>query len=426
MINDKFQTQIAIVGSGAGGAMVAQELARAGKDVVIIERGSDMSWFEGMEDLELGRSLYQENGKYPKTREGFSILKGLNVGGTTELAIGHGVRSLEEEFKNLGIDLEQAFRETEDELGVNPMPKEHIGPNAGLLTDAAESLGMAITTWNKFIDFDLCTHCGRCVITCPTGAKWSANRVIDKLKTMENVLLLTETRVKSVNVSLGRASGVVCETSNGPLQINAQTVILCAGGLGTPVILQNSGVKAGQSLFLDLFTIVYGRSSKFVMGLEPSMPTIFDEHKGRGYVLSPHVDVALMFQGLSGWFGDRPPYGIMVKTKDSNEGKVDEKGRVFKYLTADDRNNFSEGEKLAGDILRQAGVESDFITVSKPIGGHPGGTAAIGEVINPNLECKDVKGLYVCDASVFPNSPGLPPILTIASLAKWLGNSFNI
>ena len=415
------KTQYAIVGTGAGGAMLARELSLAGKDVVMIDRGIDMARFSHMDEQELGRELYQEAGRYPRTQEGYAILKGLNVGGTTELAIGHGVRVFEDEFDSMGIKLRDAFRETEKELGVAPMPEDHIGPNAALLTDAAESLNMEISTWTKFIDFDRCTHCGRCVISCPIHAKWSANRIIDGLRDRENVRLLTETLVKTVTMARGRATGLYCETAAGPLSIKAERVILCAGGLGTPVILQQSGIDAGNALFLDIFPIVYGRSPLFKARLEPSMPTIFNEHKNCGYVLAPHVDVALMFQGIKGWFGDSPPYGIMVKTSDDNHGRVDRQGRVFKRLTGADKKRLAEGEKEAVTILRRVGVKPAAITVSELVGGHPGGTAAIGDVIHPNLACKSVKNLYVCDASVFPRSPGRPPIVTICALAKWLG-----
>jgi choline dehydrogenase-like flavoprotein len=151
------------------------------------------------------------------------------------------------------------------------------------------------------------------------------------------------------------------------------------------------------------------------------MSTVFEEHKGRGYILFPYVDVTLMFQGIKGWFGDRPPYGIMVKTKDDSMGGIDKKGQVNKTLTDKDRHRLSEGEALARKILHNSGAPSDTITVSEPAGGHPGGSAAVGDVVNCDLECKAVSNLYVCDASVFPESPGRPPIVTICALGKWLG-----
>jgi choline dehydrogenase-like flavoprotein len=55
-------------------------------------------------------------------------------------------------------------------------------------------------------------------------------------------------------------------------------------------------------------------------------------------------------------------------------------------------------------------------------GAHPGGTASIGKVVDKDLQTK-VDNLFVCDASVFPTSPGLPPILTIVALAKRLAKT---
>jgi choline dehydrogenase-like flavoprotein len=58
--------------------------------------------------------------------------------------------------------------------------------------------------------------------------------------------------------------------------------------------------------------------------------------------------------------------------------------------------------------------------VSKPGGAHPGGTAAIGQVVDKDLQTR-IENLFVCDASVLPTSPGMPPILTIVALSKRLG-----
>lgn len=415
------KTDVVVVGSGAAGAMVAQEIARSGHDVIVIERGRDMTTFAGMSERDLARLLYQSEGKYPKTKEGYSLLRGINSGGSTVLAVGHGVRCLSDEFRALGIDLTEAFRETEADMGLCDMPDEHIGPNSRRLIHAAKSLDLKIGTWPKFIDFGSCTHCGRCVLSCPHGAKWSSNDVLDTIRPMENVRILTETRVTFVKISDGRATGVMCETADGSFEVRADKTILCAGGLGTPVILQNSGIDAGNALFMDVFRVVYGRSSQFAAVNEPAMTAVFETHDRAGYLLTPYVDISLYFQGIAGWFGDLSPYGIMIKIKDDNHGRVDRDGNVSKSLTEKDRQRLSDGVALAGKILVEAGASAESITVSEPAGGHIGGSAAIGDVVDSSLECRSAKHLYVCDASVFPESPGLPPILTICALGKWLG-----
>ena len=70
----------------------------------------------------------------------------------------------------------------------------------------------------------------------------------------------------------------------------------------------------------------------------------------------------------------------------------------------------------------KAGARKDSLVDSVIQGAHPGGTAAIGKVVDNNLQTK-VDNLFVCDASVLPVAPGLPPILTITALAKRLAKT---
>ncbi|MDD3985164.1 MAG: GMC oxidoreductase [Methanobacterium sp.] len=67
------------------------------------------------------------------------------------------------------------------------------------------------------------------------------------------------------------------------------------------------------------------------------------------------------------------------------------------------------------------GADASSISSTPIRGAHPGGTAAIGKVFDKNLETC-IKGLYVSDASVIPQAPGRPPILTITALSKRLSN----
>jgi choline dehydrogenase-like flavoprotein len=69
--------------------------------------------------------------------------------------------------------------------------------------------------------------------------------------------------------------------------------------------------------------------------------------------------------------------------------------------------------------LTAAGCDPHSLVTTRTQGAHPGGTAAIGKVVDTDLQTR-VQNLFVCDASVLPAAPGLPPILTIAALAKRL------
>jgi choline dehydrogenase-like flavoprotein len=112
----------------------------------------------------------------------------------------------------------------------------------------------------------------------------------------------------------------------------------------------------------------------------------------------------------------------MTKIIDDPAGRVYKDGTFSKPITARDRERLQEGFSISREILVKAGAKSKSITASRVQGAHPGGTAAIGTVVDTDLQTK-VDNLFVCDASVLPASPGMPPILTIAALATRLAKT---
>jgi choline dehydrogenase-like flavoprotein len=109
----------------------------------------------------------------------------------------------------------------------------------------------------------------------------------------------------------------------------------------------------------------------------------------------------------------------MIKLKDEISGKVTPNGKIAKGLTANDQRRIRQAEKTAGKILLQAGVDPDSIFTTPLRGTHPSGTVRIGHSLDTNLQ-SEIKNLYVCDASVFPEALARPTVLTIISLAKRL------
>jgi len=109
---------------------------------------------------------------------------------------------------------------------------------------------------------------------------------------------------------------------------------------------------------------------------------------------------------------------IMVKIPDDNHGKI-VNGEVIKENIIKDVRFIAEGAATAGAILVKAGVDPNTIVSTHLRGAHPGGTAAIGDIVDTNLET-EYNGLFVSDASVIPEAPGAPPIIAILALSKRL------
>jgi len=207
--------------------------------------------------------------------------------------------------------------------------------------------------------------------------------------------------------------------------VSADRVILCAGGLATPVILQKSGLEAGGGLFVDLFVNTYATIRGLSLAHEPTMTLVdLQFHKERGFLLSPFINQPRILRGVEGGLALATAslndlVGIMVKTTDERAGRVHPDGGVSKPVLPADHRRLHEGSAMAREILVRAGANPKSVIVSRVQGAHPGGTAAIGEVVDENLETK-LSGLFCCDASVLPATPGLPPILLIGALAKYL------
>ena len=75
-------------------------------------------------------------------------------------------------------------------------------------------------------------------------------------------------------------------------------------------------------------------------------------------------------------------------------------------------------------MLVEAGCPSDTIWVTRPRGAHPGGTCRIGEVVDADL-ATGIRNLYVCDASVIPDSLAAPVVLTLVALGKRLAEDLR-
>jgi choline dehydrogenase-like flavoprotein len=354
----------------------------------------------------------------------------MTAGGSTAVSCGNGVRCLEKELAGCGILLESEFEEAERELGVAPIAPHLIGAGSARIAAAAQDVGCPMKPMPKFLDPARCSGCGRCVFGCASGARWSALSYLAEAE-RNGAELLCKREVREVLSRRGRAVGVAVTGPEGAEEVSAGVVVLCAGGLGTPVILQRSGIgEAGSHLFVDLFVNTCGIAPDGASNAGPPMALVCDRfHDEGGFILSPFVNPSR----LARWFefglraGFRPTtalMGIMTKISDEPAGRVRPDGGFSKPVTAGDRERLDKGAALSREILLKAGVPQRSVAVSRPQGAHPGGTAGIGRVVGTGLQTR-LDDLFVCDASVLPSAPGLPPILTIVALAKRLAKALS-
>jgi len=421
--------EFVVVGSGAGGATIAKELAERGRDVLVLEKGADEERVGTFRDAVRYYDASRVLKRPRRSPEGVILWRTFMAGGSTVVSCANGLRALEPELATLGIDLTATLDAVEDELGVVEMDESLLSAGTERMREAAADLGYAFRPMPKFIDLEACRRCAHCTLGCPADAKWTARAFVAAAEDA-GAAIRYRTEVTALRIEDGRIVGVTAAGPEGTHEFDADAVILAAGALATPVLLQRAGIEAGDGLFVDLFVNVYGVADESGQLLEPQMALLNDEfHDSEGFILSPYLnvprEVRLMEAGMRGAVLPLPrTLGLMVKTTDDPAGRVHPNGEVSKPVTEADQARLDAGVERAREILVAAGADPDSIIVSKPQGAHPGGTAAIGQVVNADLQT-EVEGFHVCDASVLPETPGAPPILTIVALAKRLAATLD-
>jgi choline dehydrogenase-like flavoprotein len=425
-----------IVGSGPGGATLAKELASASQRVLLVECGSPMKGT----GLLASRDGFIENGRLIRSDGGIWIGRARVVGGSSHFAMGNAVTPPARILREWRIDLATELASARADLHVQPMPARLIGEGTKRINAGARSLGWEMRLTPKCVDFTRCKACGLCMFGCTTGAKWTASDFVDQA-VANGAELLTGTEVKRVMQRDGQAVGVAALRGSSLVYLHSDRIILCAGALGTPRILQNSGVsQAGKGLALDVFQTTYGYTQDVGMQREIILATyleaIIDDRElfAAPYMYIPYLLVRdiegnapvrqnLLVQARTMLKSQKVRanhlIGMMTKIRDERTGEVQNDGTVLKSLTQRDLGKLEEAHEINRAILVAAGADPDSIFRGVYEAGHPCCTAAIGEVIDEHQET-EIEGLFVSDASAFPSPLGMPPILTIVALSKRL------
>lgn len=415
---DKYD--VIIVGSGAAGGTLVLELSLLRPDlkILLIEKGGMVKSGEEGKFWPFFLKYYRRFVLGSRSKEGVVIYAGEMLGGTTVISCGNMVRSeeLECRFSELGVDLSPWVDKAHKLIGVESLSdtKINLGGTWDIL-QAAQRLGIDMRMMPKAIKY-YCKSCGNCVKGCRYHAKWDTRSSIGEAVRNGNTRLEVNKKVEEV-ISINGGYGVKLVTGE---EIESRIVVLAAGALNTPKILQRSGINAGKGLFIHPFEVVYGRVDYNTnQHHQPTMATYYKPKDG--ILLSPFIDESSQIPfacGIKWWFKNpiEKLLGIMVKVADPESEGVVEVGSIHYEVPWKAQMRMEIGTEIAAEILKEAGAKKIKVTPDFPRGAHPQGTARIGEVVNKDLRLFGADGIYVSDASVIPLATGTPPILTLVAL----------
>jgi choline dehydrogenase-like flavoprotein len=273
------QCDVCIVGSGAGGAHVAQRLARAGKSVIVLEDGG--FWTSDqfkMNEFESGAMLYQEAAARSTADQSIRVYQGRAVGGTTVVNWTTCFRTPERVFEHWhehhGVEgithaqLVPHWEQIEQRLNVSQVTLEQVNKNNLVTWNGAEKLG-----WKKdllFRNVKNCAHTGFCGMGCPIDAKQSMLVTMLPEAVRAGADVYANAWVHSVVRQKRRCTKVIAKLRdpktdrlNGiTLTIEPKVTVLAGGAINTPAILLRSNIDAngrtGMRTFLHPVVVATG------------------------------------------------------------------------------------------------------------------------------------------------------------------------
>lgn len=393
---ETLEADAVVVGSGAGGGVIAARLAQAGKRVVVLEAGgySHEAHFKGQE-LAAYQTLYYRGGYHPTADGNVTLVAGRNLGGGTTVnwsnsvrprddirrawAGEHGLSDVADPSYDAHID------SVLERMKVGEACSDHNGPHQRL-EEGAEKLGYhyvraALNLDPERYDAEKAGHSG---FGDQTGAKQGTLRTFLQDAYDAGARILAGTEAQRILVEGGRAAGVsaVCTVDGEarPITVRAPQVVVACGALETPALLLRSGIggpAAGQYLRLHpagLAAGIYAEDQKAWWG--PAQAGILKEFAsregGHGYIVEGvQYGPGLIASGLP-WHSGVAHRELMDKfhrmavfvsiVQDRGHGQVTVDGQgqaVHTYAVTDplDVENFHQGIATTIRLHEAAGAE---------------------------------------------------------------------
>jgi choline dehydrogenase-like flavoprotein len=467
-VKDRFD--VVVVGSGAGGGVVAGELAQRGRDVLLLEAGphftaADFTRWEAKATHDLFwplRLAPLPNG------EMFAFLAGRCVGGTTTINTKVALRAHDRDVAKwhaatgltnddgepfAAADLAPYYDRVEQVLGV----RERTDWTKSVYTvePGFRALGAGLEPVHSYTDGN-CMRCGSCLQGCPTNAgKSTQNTYIHDAWSRGLLELMAEAAVERVLVQDGEATGVEYVDADGARQtVKAGAVVVAGGALNTPQLLIRSGLAnpaVGKHLGLHPVRLVYGlfdepQDAHMVYPITAhSMDHQHDE--GGGFVIEATtiqdpISFATTLCDENGplWGerlvealrGFRHWVGLLAMANDENTSAVvvDENGgeRFDIDFNANEQERIDASFAFTRKVLEASGATQ--VCWTGLASTHVQGSCRMGDdaersVVDRNGESHEVKRLFVGDGSLIPRTLSVNPSLTIMALATRLADHLD-
>jgi choline dehydrogenase-like flavoprotein len=212
---------------------------------------------------------------------------------------------------------------------------------------------------------------------------------------------------RKIAIENNRAKGVM--TNQGFLP--ADIIITAAGGIGTPAILEKSGIATDDALFVDPVLCVAAKYENAYQNKELPMPFAVQMD---GYIIAPYFDQLSFFFNRKWNLPGKNIISLMIKLADEKKGKP-----KSKMLTEKDWKTLEDGIQQCEMIFSKMGIKSEDTFLGTLNAGHPGGMLPLTDKEAISFHSDRLpENVYVADASLFPASLGNPPMLTIMAMAK--------
>jgi choline dehydrogenase-like flavoprotein len=484
---ERVRADVVVIGSGAGGGVVASVFARAGKRVVVLEAGGAYDARRFTQRELMTSELYLDAGLTSTHDLGVAILAGATLGGGTTvnwctcLRLPARIAAEWQEqsgIPELGAEIESHYAAIEGRLEIGPAACHN--PNNRVILDGARALGMHAETSPRNASADCGDGCGYCGFGCAYAKKHSTVLGFLPDVAANGGAIYADAAVRLIRTGGTRATAVVARQSVAPnevrtFEVEADVVAVCAGALRTPGILARSGVVhplLGKRLFLHPVAAAIAEFDQLIdPWLGPMQTAHSDAFNYRAANYGAKIEVAPAHPGMAGlavpWQSREQHADVMARmrnvatlfalTRDREFGSIDldDEAYIRYRLSPFDGDNLLAGVAGIFDLGFAAGAQRISTLHETPIeiergqwskaardalvrqlrsigiapnrqilfSAHQMGTVAMGSdarnsVVDRAGRVWGYENLLVADASVFPQSSGVNPMLTIMAMAR--------